>query len=63
MQAIHSLEFLVLCIFCFRRSLLWVLMMRIYNSKSKIPGLDPKPPPPPKKKGPKRSSDLIDCIF
>jgi hypothetical protein len=37
--------------------------MRIYNSKSKIPGLDPKPPPPPKKKGPKRSLGLIDCIF
>jgi hypothetical protein len=39
-------------------------MMRIYNSKSKIPGLDPKPPPPPKKKkGPKRSLGLIDWTF
>jgi hypothetical protein len=63
MQAIHYLEFLVLCIFCFRRSLLWVLMMRIYNSKSRIPGLDPKPPPPPKKQGPKRSLGLIDWTF
>jgi hypothetical protein len=37
--------------------------MRIYNSKSRIPGLDPKPPPPPKKQGPKRSLGLIDWTF
>jgi hypothetical protein len=38
------------------------MMMRIYDPKSKIPGLDSKPPPPPKKRGPKRSLGLMDWI-